>query len=508
MPIVRLEPTFNAEHGRWFDPNTGSTAAMNLNFRSRQLSSFLTASLPLPVLHAVTYYLGCRHHIQAPVMGLLMTAVTLLCLGFGVWLLGRKEDAACRAPQPDPAPGVADESESLQERMSNLEQQLFQSQKMEAIGTLASGIAHDFNNILTAIMGYVELAKMDAAPRSKVRLDLEQALSAAHRAQELIRQILSFSRKPDGRRQPLNLGSVIQESLKLLRASIPATIEIRQHLNDDGTLVMANATQLHQVLMNLFTNASQAMGDKGGVLTVRLGKRILIGASAMGLGIQPGRYVELTVTDTGPGIGPEFRERIFDPFFTTKSEGQGTGLGLAVARGIVQNNGGTIFVLDRPGPGAGFRVLLPATTALPECRHQEADHWPKGSESILFLDDELIIAHWGQQILTRLGYEVVSFNRPEEALDAFQKTPHRFDLVVTDMVMPHMTGDVLANQILSIRPDMPIIMFTGYSEKSVCHNGIHERVKALLNKPLVAAELARAIRRVLDGPSPESAIGF
>jgi CheY-like chemotaxis protein len=250
------------------------------------------------------------------------------------------------------------------------------------------------------------------------------------------------------------------------------------------------------------------MGDKGGLLTVRLDKRILIGSGALGLGIQPGRYVELTVTDTGPGVPPEFRERIFDPFFTTKAEGQGTGLGLAVARGIVQKCGGTLFVLDRPGPGAGFRVLLPATTSLPERNHLETDHYPKGSESILFLDDELIIAHWGQQILSRLGYEVVSFNRPDEALDAFRLAPHRFDLVVTDMVMPHMTGDLLATQILSIRPDMPIIMFTGYTEKSVCENGIHEKVKALLSKPLAAAELARAIRRVLDNPPPESAMGF
>jgi signal transduction histidine kinase/ActR/RegA family two-component response regulator len=481
---------------------------MNLRFQSRQLTSFLTACLPMPVLHAMLYFLGCRHHIPAPVMGLLMTAVTLPCLGFGIWLLRRKADAENQEPHPEASLPPPSETESIQERMISLEQQLFQSQKMEAIGTLASGIAHDFNNILTAIMGYVELAKLDAGPRSKVWLDLEQALKAAHRAQELIRQILSFSRKADGRHQPLDLKALVKETLKLLRASIPATIEIQQQMDGDGALVLANSTQLHQVLMNLCTNASQAMGDNGGTLTVRLDKRILIGASAMGQGVQPGRYLELTVTDTGPGIEPEFRERIFDPYFTTKEEGQGTGLGLAVARSIVQNYGGTIHLLERPGRGASFRVLLPATTALPEYDHQEEDEWPRGSESILFVDDEPSIAGWGQQILARLGYDVVSFNRSDEALDAFRKAPHRFDLVVTDVVMPHMTGDLLASQILSIRPEMPIIMFTGYSEKAMAENGIHEGVKALLSKPLAAADLARAIRRVLGGPPPESAMGF
>jgi CheY-like chemotaxis protein len=250
------------------------------------------------------------------------------------------------------------------------------------------------------------------------------------------------------------------------------------------------------------------MGDRGGRLTVRLNKRILIGASAVDQGVNPGRYLELTVTDTGPGIQPEFRDRIFDPYFTTKAEGEGTGLGLAVARSIVQNHGGAIEVLDRPGQGASFRVLLPATTAVPECGHQEEDNWPRGSESILFVDDEPAIAGWGQQILTHLGYNVIGFNRSDDALEAFRKEPHRFDLVVTDVVMPHMTGDLLASQILSMRPDMPIIMFTGYSEKTVRENGFHEGVKAFLSKPLAAAELARAIRQVLDGPPPESAMGF
>jgi signal transduction histidine kinase/ActR/RegA family two-component response regulator len=481
---------------------------MNLNMQSPLLKSFFAACLPMPVLHAILYFLGCHHKIPAEVMGLLMTAAALLCLGFGIWLLGRKSDAKKLEPRPETTPHGTSERESIQERMISLEQQLFQSQKMEAIGTLASGIAHDFNNILTAIMGYVELAKIDAGPRSKVRLDLEQALTAAHRAQELTRQILNFSRKADGHNKPLNLKTLIKETLKLLRASIPATIEIRQHLDGDGALVLANATQMHQVLMNLCTNATQAMGDKGGTLTVRLDKRILIGASAMGMGVSPGRYLELTVSDTGPGIPAEFGERIFDPYFTTKAEGQGTGLGLSVARSIVQNYGGSIYVLDRPGQGASFRVLLPATTAVPECDQHKEDTWPRGSESILFLDDEPTIAGWGQQILSRLGYRVASFNRSVDALDAFRKAPDQFDLVITDVVMPHMTGDLLASQILSVRPDIPIIMFTGYSEKPKADNCIHQGVKEILSKPLAAADLARAIRRVLDSPPPESAMGF
>jgi signal transduction histidine kinase/ActR/RegA family two-component response regulator len=481
---------------------------MNLKSQPRQLAAFIAACLPVPVLNSILYFLGCRHHIQAPVMGLLMTVATLFCLGFGIWFLGRRQGAESHAPNPDTNPANASEYESIQERMINLEQQLFQSQKMEAIGTLASGIAHDFNNILTGIMGYVELAQMDAGPRSKVRLDLEQALKAAHRAQDLIRQIMSYSRKADGRNHALDLKALIKETLKLLRASIPATIEIQEHLDGDGALVLANASRLHQVLMNLCTNASQAMGDRGGTLTVRLEKRILVGVDAMDQGVRPGRYQELTVTDTGPGIRPEFREHIFDPYFTTKVEGQGTGLGLAVARSIVQGYGGTIEVIDRQGQGASFRVLLPVTTAAVECDHQEEGEWPGGSESILFLDDEPTIASWGQQILARLGYNVTSFNRSNDALDAFRKAPDRFDLVVTDMVMPHMTGDLLASQLLSIRPDIPIIMFTGYSEKAMGENAIHQGVKVILSKPLAASKLARAIRRVLDNTPPESAMGF
>jgi signal transduction histidine kinase/ActR/RegA family two-component response regulator len=497
-----------AELGRKFDLATRTTVDMNLKIQSPLLKTFIAASLPMPLLHAALCFLGRHFQIRMPLMGLLMATATLLSLAFGIWLLHRKEGGKGQGARPHAEPNAPTESESLQERMINLERQLFQSQKMEAIGTLASGIAHDFNNILTAIMGYVELAKLDAEPRSKVRLDLEQALNAAHRAQELIRQILSFSRKADEQNRPLDLKALIKETLKLLRASIPATIEIQQHLDGDGALVLANATQLHQVLMNLCTNARQAMGDHGGTLTVRLDKRILIGASATGMGVSPGRYLELTVTDTGPGIQPELREHIFDPYFTTKAEGQGTGLGLAVARSIVQNYGGTIHLIDSADRGASFRVLLPATTAVPEYDHQEEDDWPGGSESILFLDDEPSIASWGQQILARLGYDVASFNRSEEALKAFRKAPHRFDLVVTDVVMPYMTGDLLASQILSIRPDIPVIMFTGYSEKTMCENGIHEGVRAILTKPLAAAELTRAIRRVLDGPPPESAMGF
>jgi signal transduction histidine kinase/CheY-like chemotaxis protein len=504
----KVEPRPNAAHGGWFDPTTGPTAVMKLKLQSRKLTSFIAICLPMPVLNGVLYLIGCHHRIQAPVMGLLLTAPPLLCLGLGVWLLRRKTGAANQDHHPDATPNPTPECESIQQRMIHLEQQLFQSQKMEAIGTLASGIAHDFNNILTAIMGYVELAKLDAGPRSKVWLDLEQALTAAHRARELTRQILSFSRKADGHNKPLDLKALIKETLKLLRASIPATIDIQQQLDGDGSLVLANATQLHQVLMNLCTNATQAMGDQGGTLTVQLYKRILIGAGAADQGVSPGRYLELTVSDTGPGIQPQFRECIFDPYFTTKAEGQGTGLGLSVARSIVQNCGGTINIADRQGPGASFRVLLPATAATVEYDDKKEDDWPSGSESILFLDDEPTIASWGQQILSRLGYNVVSFNRSVDALDEFRKAPHRFDLVVTDVMMPHMTGDLLASQILSIRPDMPIIMFTGYSEKAMCENGIHEGVKAILCKPLAAAELARAIRQVLDSPPPESAMGF
>jgi signal transduction histidine kinase/ActR/RegA family two-component response regulator len=481
----------------------------------------------MPVLHAALYLLERQHPLPAPLMGLLMTAVTLLSFAYGYCLLRRKGGAAAHEqPHSNAIPNAVTEpapirngdnpdlhahlldDDNVRERMVKLEQQLFQSQKMEAIGTLASGIAHDFNNMLTAIMGYVELAKLDTTPRSKIRQDLEQALKGADRAQELVRQILNFSRKADGQSRPLDLKTLIKETLKLLRASIPATIEIRQHLDGDGALVLANATQLHQVLMNLCTNATQAMGNDGGTLTVQLKKSILMGAGAAERGVSPGRYLELAVSDTGPGILPEFRECIFDPYFTTKPEGEGTGLGLAVARSIIQNHGGVIEVLDAPGRGASFRVMLPVTTALPERSQQEEHKWPRGSESILFVDDEPAIAGWGQQILSHLGYDVISFNRSDEALEMFRKDPRRFDLVITDVVMPHLTGDLLAAQMLSIRPDMPIIMCTGYSEKAMHENVVRSGVGLLINKPLAAATLARAIRQVLDNPSSENAIGF
>jgi signal transduction histidine kinase/ActR/RegA family two-component response regulator len=480
----------------------------------------------MPVLHAVVYYLGRRYPFPVPLMGLLMITVTLLSFGFGYWLMRREGGAAAHgAPsdsisgvsaQPGPnhfdtipqSPGRPSGDDNVQERLFKLEQQLFQSQKMEAIGTLASGIAHDFNNMLTAIMGYVELAKLAAGHRSKIRQDLDQALKAAYRAQELVRQILNFSRKADGQNRPLDLGALVKETLKLLRASIPATIEIRQHLNGDGALVLANATQMHQVLMNLCTNATQAMGKERGTLTVQLQKSILMGTGAADRGVGPGRYLELSVTDTGPGIRPELKECIFDPYFTTKPVGEGTGLGLAVARSIVQNHGGTLEVLDSPVKGADFRVLLPVTTALPERGRPEEKSWPRGSESILFVDDEPAIASWGQQILTHLGYNVISHNRSDAALEEFRKDPHRFDLVVTDVVMPHLTGDLLAAQMHAIRPNIPIIMITGYSEKAMHEKALRAGIGILLGKPLTAGELAQAIRQALDKASPENAIGF
>jgi signal transduction histidine kinase/ActR/RegA family two-component response regulator len=507
-------------------PRIGFSVFMKLKPQSRVLTAFAAACLPMPALHLVLYLLERQYALSGPLMGFLMAAVTLLSFGFGYCLMRRKVGApvieahanSISNPIAEPAPirngGHADlqerpqDDDNIRERLIKLEQQLFQSQKMEAIGTLASGIAHDFNNMLTAIMGYVELAKLDSNPRSKIRQNLKQALQAANRARELVRQILNFSRKADEKNRPLDLSALIKETLKLLRASIPATIDIRQHLDGDGALVLANATQLHQVLMNLCTNATHAMGKDGGTLTVQLQKSILMGAGAAERGVSPGRYLELTVSDTGPGILPEFRECIFDPYFTTKPQGEGTGLGLAVARSIIQNHGGVIDVLDTPGQGASFRVMLPMTTALPERSQPEENKWPRGSESILLVDDEPAIIGWGQQILSHLGYEVISFNRSDEALEMFRKDPQHFDLVITDVVMPHLTGDLLAAQIHSIRPGIPIIMFTGYSEKTTHDYAGHSAGGLLLRKPLATAELARAIRQVLDNQSSESAIGF
>lgn len=391
-----------------------------------------------------------------------------------------------------------------QEDKAQLESQLIQSQKMQAIGTLAGGIAHDFNNILAAIFGYVELARFDVNGNERAENQLNQVLKAAQRAKELVHQILAFSRKQEQERQPLDLTPLVKESMKLLRATLPTSIEIIHNLNAKKALVMADATQIHQVIMNLCTNASHAMENGGGLLTLSLEKRELAApAEAQQMGVTPGTYVELSVTDTGIGINPSQIKRIFEPYYTTKPKGKGTGMGLSVAHGIVESHGGTMRVESCPGKGSCFRILFPVTTQGTHGCSEKDQYLPKGNESILFVDDEKYLGDVGQQTLTRLGYRVTSCGSPLDALELLKKDPAGYDLLITDMTMPHMTGDMLAKDAMAIRPDIPVVLCTGYSELITAEKANQLGIAAFLMKPFTISDMARTVRAVL---SPRGAL--
>jgi signal transduction histidine kinase/ActR/RegA family two-component response regulator len=389
-----------------------------------------------------------------------------------------------------------------EDERTRLQAQLIQAQKMEAIGTLAGGIAHDFNNILSAVMGHVEIAQLDLDSQHPVHQHLDQVLKATHRAKDLVRQILTFSRKSEVNKKPLRLKGVIQEALKLLRASLPATIDIRTQLNTDQDIILADQTQIHQVIMNLCANSAYAMSENGGILEISLVPRDLDAKPArQHFGLEAGRYVALRVSDTGLGMTGSVRERIFDPFFTTKDLGQGTGMGLAVVHGIVKSHGGAIAVNSEPGKGTMFEILFPRINggALTEpCALLSP---LRGSERILFVDDEVLLADLGQQMLERLGYRVETTSNPLDALEAFRSQPDLFDLVVTDMTMPKLAGDVLTRRLRSIRPDIPIILCTGYSERINEEKAAALGINALMLKPLSIDELTRTIRRILDTPA-------
>ena len=379
-----------------------------------------------------------------------------------------------------------------------LQKRLSQAQKMEAIGTLAGGIAHDFNNILSAIIGYSELALVDMQADTALKNNMQQILAAGGRAKELVQQILTFSRQRRQEMLPLRLDQVVGETLKLLRASLPATIEI-QTIIETKAAVMADPTNIHQVIMNLCTNAGYAMREKGGSLEIRLADiDIDVDFVKKHPEIRPGKFIQLSIKDTGHGIEPELVERIFDPFFTTKDTGEGTGMGLAVVHGIVKTHGGAITLSSEPGAGSTFNVLIPAIVNKPPVTTATQGDMPVGSERILFVDDESFQADLGRQMLERLGYQVTSKTSSIEALEVFQAAPQTFDLIITDMTMPNMTGDELSRKILAIRPDIPIIVCTGYSERISDENIKAIGIKRLAMKPIVMRNIANIIREVLD----------
>ena len=385
-----------------------------------------------------------------------------------------------------------------EEEKKNLEMRLQQAQKMEAIGTLAGGIAHDFNNILSAVYGYTELAVGDTKKGTMQYENLHEVLKAGNRAKELVQQILTFSRQVDQEKKPIQVKFVIKEALKLLRASIPSTIEIGRNVQSNA-LVMGDSTQIHQIIINLCTNAAHAMEDKGGILTVSLSDAELDSKFISNHPeLKPGPYIRLTVTDTGHGMLPDVLEKIFIPFFTTKEKGAGTGMGLSVVHGIVNSHGGTIYADSEPGKGSSFEVFLPVIERRlkPEGRIEQP--MPTGTERILFIDDEPAIVNMCKQILASLGYDVVTRTSSIEALELFMAQTDRFDLVITDMTMPQMTGENLARELFRIRPDIPVILCTGFSARMDENKAMAMGIQAFISKPILKREIAEAIRAVLD----------
>jgi len=390
--------------------------------------------------------------------------------------------------------------EARTKALAQSERQLQQVMKMQAIGTLAGGIAHDFNNILFPIVGYTELTMDDIPEDSQARRNLEEILKATHRAKELVQQILTFSRQGGQERKCLKIQFLIKEALKLLRATIPSSIEIESHVDENCGPIKGDPTQIHQVIMNLCTNAYHAMQASGGKLEVAL-KEVDISyeRSQERVGMKVGPHLELTVTDSGHGMEPEVLERIFEPYYTTKEQGKGTGLGLSVIHGIIKNHGGDITVSSQPGKGTQFTVYLPVVDEIDEETEAVASAGAtRGSEQILLVDDEKQIIDIEQQILERLGYKVTPKTDSEEALEEFAALPERFDLVITDMTMPKMTGDQLARKLMEIKPDIPVILCTGFNETITEEKALSMGIDKFIMKPIVKDELAGTIRSVLD----------
>lgn len=381
-----------------------------------------------------------------------------------------------------------------------LEEQFRQAQKLEAIGTLAGGIAHDFNNILGAIIGYVELTQSGLPSGALAQRYLEQVLKASHRASDLVRQILTFSRRDEPRRLVLNLQDVVGEPVKLLRATVPAMIEFDVSLPHDLPLVSANPTQIHQVVMNLCTNAAHAMKGAPGRLGVRLEKLAAGDARIAAVaGLEPGDYVGLTVSDTGCGMDPATLERIFEPFFTTKGPGEGTGLGLSVVHGIMRSHEGAVTVESRRGEGTTFRLYFPAVTSSEKAGAPVSDHAipPGEGQRVLFVDDEPALAELGAAILNAFGYQAADFINPEEALGRMREDPTAFDLVITDMSMPGMTGLDLARRLSALREDLPIILTSGNVSQLAAESIRTAGIREVLPKPFTLESLGLAAHRAL-----------
>ena len=396
------------------------------------------------------------------------------------------------------ATDITDRIQAEEER-KNLQSQLIQAQKMEAIGTLAGGIAHDFNNILGAILGYAEMAREDSSPDSHTAKDLDQIIKAGNRAKELVKQILAFSRQAEAQQIPMQPTAIIKETIRLLRSSLPTTITIEQDIDPATGIILADPTQIHQILMNLSTNAFHAMEEKGGTLTVSLKMKSFSEQDMVGVpGCNPGNYVQLSIADTGGGISPEILGKIFDPYFTTKETGKGTGMGLSIVHGIVKSYGGFITCHSRIGQGTVFHISLPAMEKeIMPVIPKPIETTTASNERILFIDDESMLAEMAQRMLSRIGYTVTVRTSSLEALNTFENHPDSFDLVITDQTMPGMTGIDLARRMLQIRPHLPIILCTGYSSLISEEKARSAGIKGFALKPLARNDITSIIKKVL-----------
>lgn len=386
-------------------------------------------------------------------------------------------------------------------RKEQLERRVRQSQKMEAIGTLTGGIAHDFNNLLSVILGYSELLlrQMSQDRGSKTYHSIDQVVIAAKRARELVKQILAFSRQSEDKRKPIRVTPLVNEALKLMKPSLPENIKIHRSIHSEEGTVIADATQLYQVLMNLFTNAIFAMKEKGGVLDVSLEEMTLENDFMGNYGnLKAGCYLKLSVGDTGSGIPSEVMPRIFEPFFTTKNRDEGTGMGLAVVYGIIQGHRGGINVRSTPGQGSVFDVFFP----LAEISGKEGESEPAGirggNECILFVDDEQTLVELGIELLGQLGYRIIGRTSSIMALEDFYNDPDAIDLAIVDLVMPRMNGTQLAQRLLEIRPGLPIILCTGFSNATAVQEARNAGIVDVIMKPIILKEIAPRIRELLD----------
>jgi len=381
----------------------------------------------------------------------------------------------------------------------NRQSQLHQAAKMESLGTLAKGIAHDFNNILGVIIGNTELA-IDEMPRwNPVHHNLEKARKACLRGKDLVKQIQIFNQQTEPKMTPTRVTPIIEDTLKFLRSSIPSSVEICHDILSDSDTIIADPIQINQVLISLCTNSAHAIGQNGGTFGISLENVILDEETAASYDDLPaGNYLRLTVNDTGHGIEPDILHRIFDPYFTTKEPGEGTGMGLAVAIGIIRNHNGTIKAYSEQGKGATFHIYLPLVEVEVSEKTGKEEFLPTGDERILFIDDEQELVNLGKQVLGRLGYSVITRTSSSEALELFRENSDQFDLVITDLTMPTMTGDRLGKELIKLRPDISIIVCSGSIEHDLIDKAKDLGVKAILEKPVEMKNLANTVRKVLD----------